>query len=130
MGTSQSDALVVYGVTGDLAHKMTFPALYAMVKRGVLNVPLVGVAFPKWSMERLHRRIEDSLKRAGGIDDKKAFKRLLVAAPICERRLQGSGNVRGNQESVGQSKAARILSGDSSRAFRNGDREPRQGGIG
>jgi glucose-6-phosphate 1-dehydrogenase len=72
-----SDALVLFGITGDLAHKMTFPALYAMVKRGVLNVPLVGVAFPKWSMERLHRRIEDSLKRAGGIDDKKAFKRLL-----------------------------------------------------
>jgi glucose-6-phosphate 1-dehydrogenase len=72
-----SDALVLFGITGDLAHKMTFPALYAMVKRGVLNVPLVGVAFPKWSMERLHRRIEDSLERAGGIDDKKAFKRLL-----------------------------------------------------
>jgi glucose-6-phosphate 1-dehydrogenase len=72
-----SDALVLFGITGDLAHKMTFPALYAMVKRGVLNVPLVGVAFPKWSMERLHRRIEDSLKRAGGIDDNKAFKRLL-----------------------------------------------------
>jgi glucose-6-phosphate 1-dehydrogenase len=72
-----SDALVLFGITGDLAHKMTFPALYAMVKRGVLNVPLVGVAFPKWSMDRLHRRIEDSLERAGGIDDKKAFKKLL-----------------------------------------------------
>ena len=49
MRTSQSDALVVYGVTGDLAHKMIFPALYAMVKRGTLNVPVIGVAFPKWS---------------------------------------------------------------------------------
>jgi glucose-6-phosphate 1-dehydrogenase len=72
-----SDALVLFGVTGDLAHKMTFPALYAMVKRGVLNVPLVGVAFPNWSIDRLHRRVEDSIKRAGGIDDKKAFERLL-----------------------------------------------------
>ena len=54
MAKSQSDALVVFGVTGDLAHKMIFPALYAMVKRGTLKVPVIGVAFPKWSIERLH----------------------------------------------------------------------------
>ncbi len=42
--TAQSDALVLFGVTGDLAHKMIFPALYAMEKRGVLEVPVVGVA--------------------------------------------------------------------------------------
>jgi len=77
MGTSQSDALVVYGVTGDLAHKMIFPALYAMVKRGTLNVPVIGVAFPKWSLERLQRRVTDSIKRSGGIDNKRAFKHLL-----------------------------------------------------
>src|SRR5271154_92793 len=77
MAKSQSDALVVFGVTGDLAHKMIFPALYAMVKRGVLKVPVIGVAFPKWSLERLQRRATDSIKRAGGIDDKQALKRLL-----------------------------------------------------
>ena len=77
MGTSQSDALVVYGVTGDLAHKMIFPALYAMVKRGSLNVPVIGVAFPKWSLERLQRRVTDSIKRSGGIDNKRAFQHLL-----------------------------------------------------
>src|ERR1700733_12222380 len=77
MAESQSDALVVFGVTGDLAHKMIFPALYAMVKRGVLKVPVIGVAFPKWSLERLHRRATDSIKRAGGIDDKRALHRLL-----------------------------------------------------
>jgi glucose-6-phosphate 1-dehydrogenase len=74
---SQSDALVLFGVTGDLAHKMIFPALYAMVKRGFLTVPVIGVAFPKWSMERLHRRIIDSIKRSGGIDNKRALKQLL-----------------------------------------------------
>jgi glucose-6-phosphate 1-dehydrogenase len=77
MAKSQSDALVVFGVTGDLAHKMIFPALYAMVKRGTLRVPVIGVAFPKWSLERLQRRATDSIKRAGGIDDKRALKRLL-----------------------------------------------------
>lgn len=77
MSNSRSDALVGFGVTGDLAQKMIFPALYAMVKRGMLSVPVIGVAFPKWSIERLHRRVEKSLKQAGGIDDQAAFKRLL-----------------------------------------------------
>ena len=45
MTASRSDALVLFGVTGDLAHKMIFPALYAMAKRGVLKVPIIGVAF-------------------------------------------------------------------------------------
>jgi len=41
-----ADAPVIFGVTGDLAHKMIFPARYAMARRGVLNVPVVGVAAP------------------------------------------------------------------------------------
>jgi glucose-6-phosphate 1-dehydrogenase len=77
MARSQSDALVIFGATGDLAHKMIIPALYAMVKCGTLKVPVIGVAFPKWSEERLHRRVADSIKRAGGIDDKRALERLL-----------------------------------------------------
>src|SRR5665213_2126293 len=77
MAASHSDALVVYGVTGDLAHKMIFPALYAMIERGTLNVPVIGVAFPKWSLERLQRRAIDSIKRTGGIDNKRALKTLL-----------------------------------------------------
>ncbi len=77
MAVSRSDALVVFGVTGDLAHKMIFPALYAMVKRGTLTVPVIGVALPKWSQERLHKRVTDSIKRSGGIDDRRALQRLL-----------------------------------------------------
>jgi len=77
MAASKSDALVIFGVTGDLAHKMIFPALYAMVKRGTLTVPVIGVAFPKWSLERLHRRATDSIRRSGGVDNKRALKQLL-----------------------------------------------------
>jgi glucose-6-phosphate 1-dehydrogenase len=72
-----SDALVLFGVTGDLAHKMTFPALYAMAKQGALNVPLIGVAFPKWSLDKLHKRVRDSIKKAEGVDDERALKHLL-----------------------------------------------------
>ena len=77
MATSRSDALVFFGVTGDLAHKMVFPALYAMAKRRALKVPIIGVAFPKWSLDRLRNRVTDSIKRSGGIDDKRALRHLL-----------------------------------------------------
>ena len=56
MTASRSDALVLFGATGDLAHKKIFPALYALVKHGALNVPIIGVAAPKWSLEQLRSR--------------------------------------------------------------------------
>jgi glucose-6-phosphate 1-dehydrogenase len=77
MAKPHSDALVIFGVTGDLAHKMIFPALYAMVKKDALKVPVIGVAFPKWSMVRLHKRVTDSIERSGGIDNKRALRHLL-----------------------------------------------------
>ena len=77
MTASRSDALVLFGVTGDLAHKMIFPALYAMAKRGNLKVPVIGVAFPKWSLERLRKRVTDSIKRSGGVDNRRALHHLL-----------------------------------------------------
>jgi glucose-6-phosphate 1-dehydrogenase len=77
MAAPRSDALVIFGVTGDLAHKMIFPALYAMAKRGTLNVPVIGVALPKWSPDRLHKRVTDSIEHAGGVDNRKALKHLL-----------------------------------------------------
>jgi glucose-6-phosphate 1-dehydrogenase len=72
-----SDALVIFGVTGDLAHKKIFPALYAMTKRSVLNVPVVGVAFSEWSSVQLRKRVTDSIKQSGKIDDQQALDHLL-----------------------------------------------------
>ena len=77
MTIDRSDALVLFGVTGDLAHKMIFPALYALVKRGALKVPIVGVALPNWSLEDLRNQVRDSIQRAGGIDDEPAFREFL-----------------------------------------------------
>jgi len=77
MTPARSDALVLFGVTGDLAHKMIFPALYAMAKRGTLKVPVIGVAFPKWSLARLHERATDSIRRSSGIDNQRALHHLL-----------------------------------------------------
>jgi glucose-6-phosphate 1-dehydrogenase len=77
MTASHSDALVLFGVTGDLAHKMIFPALYSMVKRGTLKVPVIGVALPKWSLARLHKRAMESIERSGGVDNQRALHHLL-----------------------------------------------------
>jgi glucose-6-phosphate 1-dehydrogenase len=75
---TRSDALVLFGVTGDLAHKMIFPALYRLAKRGALDVPVIGVALRKWTVERLRKHVTDSIERSGGIDDKRAFHKLLA----------------------------------------------------
>ena len=71
-----SDALVIFGFTGDLASKKIIPALYAMAKKGTLTVPVVGVASSKWSIDQLHQRVRDSIELESGIDDQPAFDRL------------------------------------------------------
>ena len=65
-GATHSDALVLFGVTGDLANKKIFPALCAMAKRGAIKVPVIGVAASKWTLAQLRRRVKDSIQRSGG----------------------------------------------------------------
>jgi glucose-6-phosphate 1-dehydrogenase len=104
MARSHSDALVIFGVTGDLAHKMIFPALYAMVKKGALNVPIIGVAFPKWSMERLHKRVTDSIERCGGIDNKRALGRLLSLLKYVSGDYKAPGTFTAIKEVLGKAR--------------------------
>ena len=68
MSDSQSDALVFFGATGDLAYKKIFPALQAMIKRGHLDVPVIGVAKAGWDLDQLRTRARDSLVKHGGLD--------------------------------------------------------------
>ena len=68
MSNIESDALVFFGATGDLAHKKIFPALQAMVKRGHLNAPVIGVAKAGWNLDQLKARAHDSLTQYGGVD--------------------------------------------------------------
>src|ERR1700736_2497036 len=72
---SHSDALVFFGATGDLAYKKIFPALQAMLKRGNLDVPVIGIAKSGWNLDRLKARAKDSLEKHGGIDPA-AFEKL------------------------------------------------------
>jgi glucose-6-phosphate 1-dehydrogenase len=73
---SHSDALVFFGATGDLAYKKIFPALQAMLKRGHLSVPVVGVAKAGWTLDQLKARAHDSLEKHGGVDQA-AFEKLV-----------------------------------------------------
>lgn len=63
-GLAPSDALVFFGATGDLAHKKIFPALYAMVKRDMLRIPVVGVGFSGWNLAQLRERAKDGIKHS------------------------------------------------------------------
>jgi len=71
----RSDALVLFGATGDLAYKKVFPALAAMVRRGALDVPIIGVARERRSVDTLRDRVRDSLEHAGAFD-RPTFERL------------------------------------------------------
>jgi len=66
--SATADAFVFYGATGDLAYKKIFPALQAMVKRGHLDMPVIGVAKAGWNLEQLRARAEDSVEKHGGLD--------------------------------------------------------------
>jgi glucose-6-phosphate 1-dehydrogenase len=63
-----SDALVFFGATGDLAYKQIFPALQAMIRKGALKVPIIGVAKAGWTIDQLRARARDSLEHHGGLD--------------------------------------------------------------
>lgn len=65
----RSDALVFFGATGDLAYKQIFPALQAMVRRGHLDVPVIGVAKAGWGLDQLKERARQSLESHGGVDE-------------------------------------------------------------
>src|SRR5271157_2196774 len=75
MSAQHSDALVFFGATGDLAYKQIFPALQAMLKRGNLTVPVIGVAKAGWNLDQLKTRAKDSLEKHGGLDPA-AFEKL------------------------------------------------------
>ena len=65
---SRSDAFVFFGATGDLAYKKIFPALQALLRRGHLDMPVIGVAWSHWDLQQFQARAKDSLEKHGGLD--------------------------------------------------------------
>ncbi len=77
MEAPQADALVIFGISGDLAYKHVIPALHAMIRRGTLDLPIVGVAKSGWDLEQMRERVRASLAANQGAVDAAAAARLL-----------------------------------------------------
>ncbi|HEX4332831.1 MAG TPA: glucose-6-phosphate dehydrogenase [Usitatibacter sp.] len=100
----RSDSLVLFGVTGDLAHKKIFPALYAMAKRGTLTVPVVGVASSELSDAQLRKRAEASIREAGPIDDRDALRRTLKSLHYVQGNYNDIGTFAKIKKALGNAR--------------------------
>lgn len=81
-----ADVLVIFGITGDLARKMTLRSLYRLEMAGRLDCPVIGVALDDWSDDHLYSSVREAVKAAGDAVDEEAFKRL------CERMSYVKGD--------------------------------------
>ncbi len=75
MSGRKADALVIFGITGDLAKKMTYRSLYRLEQRGLLDVPVIGVAVDDWDVERLRKHARESVQATGEKIEEKVWKR-------------------------------------------------------
>ena len=101
MSAQHSDAFVFFGATGDLAHKMVFPALQAMIRRGHLDMPVVGVANDGKDVSHLQARARDSLERHGGLDPA-AFAKLCTLLRYVDGDYRDAGTFARLRDALGQ----------------------------
>ncbi len=101
--TRESDALVFFGATGDLAHKMIFPALQAMAAHGVLDIPVIGVAKAGWTLDQLRARAKESVEKHGGGVDPDAFGRLMKVLRYVDGDYQTGETFEGLRSALGSS---------------------------
>src|SRR5271170_403898 len=103
MPTFQSDALVFFGATGDLAYKQIFPSIQALIRDEGLNVPIIGVAKSGWSIDQLRARARDSLEHHGGVDPD-AFKKLIELLRYVDGDYADSGTFTMVRKELGSAK--------------------------
>ncbi len=97
----RSDALLFFGITGDLAYKKIFPALHAMAKRGMLDLPVVGVATKPWSHDELVARAHASITEYGGGVDEPAFAKLAASLRYVQGNYRDPGTFTALRDAVG-----------------------------
>jgi len=96
-----SDALVFFGATGDLAYKQIFPSLQQMIRRGNLNVPVIGVAKAGWTVDQLRERARESLEKHGGVDQA-AFSKLMQLLNYIDGDYQDPNTFKKLREVLGK----------------------------
>ncbi|MEO7729238.1 MAG: glucose-6-phosphate dehydrogenase [Burkholderiales bacterium] len=101
---ARSGALVLFGVTGDLVQKKIFPALYALAKRGALNVPVIGVASSSLTVAQLRKRATDSIKEYGRIDDQRALHHMLSLLSYVSGNYNDAGTFTALKKALGSAR--------------------------
>ena len=104
MTETRADALVVFGVTGDLAHKMILPSLYQMVRRGHLSEPIIGVAFDDWSKDQLVARARDAVTNQFGTIDEAVFARLAALLNYVSGDYKSADTFKKLKQTLGNAK--------------------------
>lgn len=102
--SSCSDALVIFGFTGDLVSKKILPALYAMVKSGALTVPVIGVASSTLGAEQLRQRVRTSIQHVERVDDELAFERLILMMRYVSGDYKDSATFRSLKTALGSAR--------------------------
>lgn len=103
MSLLHSDAFVFFGATGDLAFKKIFPALQSMIRRGKLNVPVIGVAKAGWGLEQFRARAKASLEAHGGVDAA-AFDKLIGLLRYVDGDYSDPATFKALHEAIGDAK--------------------------
>jgi glucose-6-phosphate 1-dehydrogenase len=99
-----ADALVLFGITGDLAYKKIFPALHALCRRGALTVPVIGVASSDCTLDQLRARAKQSIEQAGPVDDAAALDRLLALLQYVRGDYQDAQTFAALKQALGSAK--------------------------
>ena len=103
MSERQSDALVFFGATGDLAYKKIFPSLQAMVQRGHLDTPVIGVAKAGWNLDQLKSRARHSVEQHGGLHPA-AFDKLCSLLRYVDGDYQDPATFQALREELGSAR--------------------------
>jgi len=103
MNGDAADALVFFGATGDLAYKKIFPAFQSMIRRGTLNVRIIGVAKAGWTLDQLKERARESLEKHGGLDPE-AFEKLCSLLRYVDGDYKDAATFEALRKELGEAK--------------------------
>ena len=104
MNALHTDALVFFGATGDLAYKKIFPSLQAMMKRGQLDVPIIGVAKSGWNLDQMRARARESLQHHHAGLDQSAFEKLSRLLRYVDGDYQNAATFHAIRKELGSAK--------------------------
>ena len=115
-GDSNADVLVIFGITGDLARVMTFRSLYRLERRGLLDCPIVGVAFDDWTIDQLVDRARTSIVATGEQLDEAVFARLAARFSYVQADFADDAAYARVGAAIGGAKTPGVLPRDPARA--------------